>query len=272
MALDRKQEFDFSLQDFNQVRKHLIELTGISLADSKDSMVYSRLARRLRALKISTFAEYLRYLNNTPVETEQFINALTTNLTSFFREPHHFDILKNHLTKYPRHHTIWCSAASTGEEPYSIAIAAAEAFGRLDPPVNIIATDIDSQVLKTAQTAIYPIKNVESVDPGRRKRFFYKGAGANEGKAKVIPELTKLIEYKKLNLLDHKWDIPNNLDIIFCRNVMIYFDKPTQIRVLEKMVKLMRPSGLYFAGHSENFNHMSKILSHLGKTVYRPAR
>lgn len=267
-----QQEFEFSKQDFNQVRKHLIEIAGISLADSKDSMVYSRLARRLRVLKQKTFSEYLSYLAKTPSETEQFINALTTNLTSFFREPHHFDILKTHLGNHPKQYTIWCSAASTGEEPYSIAIAAAEAFGRLNPPIKIIATDIDSQVLKTAQQGIYPIKNVESMDPSRRKRFFYKGTGPNAGKVKVIPELVRLIQFKQLNLLEGKWDVPNNLDIIFCRNVMIYFDKPTQIDILKKMVKLMRPDGLYFAGHSENFSHMSKILHPLGKTVYQPSR
>lgn len=272
MVQPKQKEFAFSQKDFEQVRKRLLEITGICLADSKDSMVYSRLARRLRSLKLSTFVEYLRYLDTHPDETEQFINALTTNLTSFFRESHHFDILTEHLQQHPRHHTIWCSAASTGEEPYSIAMAAAEAFGRIDPPVSIIATDIDSQVLRTAQQAVYPLKHLDKMSIARKRRFFFKGKGPNQGKVKVVPELVKLIEFKKLNLLDKKWDIPSQLDIIFCRNVMIYFDKPTQVDVLGRMVKLMRPDGLYFAGHSENFNHMSSLLKPLGQTVYRPVR
>lgn len=270
--LQSNKEFAFTQRDFNSVRKRLIAMTGISLSDSKDSMVYSRLARRLRALKLRTFVEYLEYLDAHSDENEQFINALTTNLTSFFREPHHFEALIKHLQEHPRRQTIWCSAASTGEEPYSIAMAAAEAFGRIDPPVHIIATDIDSQVLQTAQQAIYPIKHLDKMSDARKRRFFFKGKGPNLGNVKVAPELVKLIEFRPLNLLDKKWDIPQNLDIIFCRNVMIYFDKQTQLDVLSRMVKLMRPDGLYFAGHSENFNHMPTLLKPLGQTVYQAAR
>ncbi len=201
-----------------------------------------------------------------------FLVLMTTNLTSFFREPHHFDRLIKQLQTSPRPHTIWCAAASTGEEPYSIAMAAAEAFGRIDPPVNIIATDIDSQVLQTAQQGIYPIKHLDMMSNARKRRFFFRGRGANLGKVKVAPELVKLIEFKPLNLLDKKWDIPDNLDIIFCRNIMIYFDKPTQVDVLGRMVELMRPDGLYFAGHSENFNNVPSLLRSLGQTVYRIVR
>ncbi|MDP4528504.1 CheR family methyltransferase [Alkalimonas delamerensis] len=266
-----EREFAYSKADFDAVRKQLHLLTGIRLADSKDSMVYSRLVRRIRALRLSGFAAYLTYLDKHPEETEQFINALTTNLTSFFREPHHFEVLSTYLKKHPGQINIWCAASSTGEEPYSIAMVVAETFGRFDAPVQIIATDIDSQVLQKAQAGIYRADRLQGLDERRCKQFFFRGKGSQTGFVKVVPELQKMVQFRQLNLLDAKWHIRGPFDLIFCRNVMIYFDKPTQLKLLERMVRLLTPSGLYIAGHSENFAQATHLVKAIGQTTYRPA-
>ena len=267
-----QREFAFSQQDFDQLRNRLYQLTGIKLSDSKDSMVYSRLVRRLRVLKLKNFVDYWECLNSSPDEVEHFVNALTTNLTSFFREPHHFDILHDYLVANPKPYTIWCAACSTGEEAYSIAMTVIQAFGCYDPPVRIIASDIDSQVLSVARKGVYPLKNLDNLSSVKRKQFFFKGTGSQTGNAKVIPQLKALIQFKSINLLDNKWDVPDKLSLIFCRNVMIYFDKSTQAKLLEKMVDKLDDNGRYFAGHSENFSLMTNSLKPLGKTVYQPVR
>jgi chemotaxis protein methyltransferase CheR len=263
-------EFSYSRADFDVVRKRLLQLTGIRLADSKDSMVYSRLVRRIRALKLNSFQDYFIYLERHNAENEQFINALTTNLTSFFREPHHFDILTRYLTKHPQTKTIWCAASSTGEEPYSIAMVVAEFFGRFDVPVQIIATDIDSQVLQKAKAGVYAAERISGLDPLRVKQFFHRGTGGKAGLVKVVPELQRMVQFRQLNLLAKQWDLRGPIDIIFCRNVMIYFDKATQLLILERMVHLMSPQGLYLAGHSENFSHATHLVKSAGQTTYIP--
>jgi chemotaxis protein methyltransferase CheR len=268
-------EFDFTRADFERVRGLIYERAGISLADSKQEMVYSRLARRLRANGIASFASYLDALEagRMPAEWESFTNALTTNLTSFFREAHHFPLLAEHALKARVAHggaplTIWCSASSTGEEPYSIAMTVCEAFDTLTPPVQIIATDIDTNVLATASAGVYPIERVDKMDAARLRRFFLKGKGAQEGLVRVRPELRQLITFRQLNLLADGWDVKGPFDAIFCRNVMIYFDKATQRKILARFVPLMKPDALLFAGHSENFLYVSDALRLRGKTVY----
>ena len=267
-------EFDFSDQDFEKVRSLIYARAGISLGPAKRDMVYSRLARRLRALGLRRFCDYLEMLqrNQDDGEWEAFTNSLTTNLTSFFRESHHFPILAEHLLKSGgRSSTIWCCAASTGEEPYSLAITAVEAFGTFTPPVSIIATDIDTQVLDKAAAGIYPMERLEKLGPDRVRRFFLKGSGARDGYAKVRPELQRLITFKRLNLLDASWFVRGPLDVIFCRNVMIYFDKQTQAKILRRFAPLLRSDGLLFAGHSESLFHVSDVFQLLGRTVYRLA-
>ncbi len=271
-AADEGREFHYSRSDFEAVRTLLISLTGIRLADSKDSMVYSRLVRRIRALGLAGFPQYLEYLQNHAGETENFINTLTTNLTSFFREPHHFDILADFLAERPAVRRIWCAASSTGEEPYSIAMVVAEAFGRFDTPIEIIATDIDSNVLDVASEGIYKADRIRDIPEERRKQFFHRGRGSMTGNVRVVPELRSMVEFRKLNLLDKQWSVDAPIDIIFCRNVMIYFDKPTQLKILERMVGLMSSDGLYFAGHSENFSHATHLVKAAGKTTYRPVK
>jgi len=264
-------EFTFTANDFARVRKLIYQHAGISLSEAKTDMVYSRVGRRLRALGLDTFKTYLDVLEREqePAEWEAFTNALTTNLTSFFREEHHFPILANHLLKLQKPIRIWCSAASTGEEPYTISMTACEAFGTLRPPVEIIASDIDTNVLATASKGVYPYERVSKLSEKRCKEFFQKGVGSHEGSVRVRSELRNLITFSQLNLLDETWPLKNQFDAIFCRNVMIYFDKATQAKILNRFVPLMNPDTLLFAGHSENFMYVSNAFHLLGKTVYQ---
>ncbi|MDP2808756.1 MAG: CheR family methyltransferase [Rhodocyclaceae bacterium] len=263
-------EFHFTTEDFDRIRKLIYDHAGISLAPIKQDMVYSRLARRLRALKLTRFVDYLAVLENgDETEWETFVNSLTTNLTAFFREGHHFDILAGHLKSLShRPLRIWCSAASTGEEPYSLAITACEAFGSLTPPVQIFASDIDTNVLATGERGVYPMERVDKLSAERLQLFFLKGTGAQAGYARVRPELQKLITFGRVNLLDARWPVQGPLDALFCRNVMIYFDKQTQHRILEKFLPLIRQDGLMFAGHSESFLHAADLFHSIGRTVY----
>lgn len=268
-------EFSFSVSDFERVRKLIYQHAGISLSPVKQDMVYSRLARRLRATGKSSFAEYLDALEkNGGDEWERFVNSLTTNLTSFFREPHHFPIFAEHLrnigTRRPVR--VWCSAASTGEEPYSIAMTVLETFGSNVSHVTIMASDLDTSVLATAQKGVYPIERVEKLSPERLRKFFMRGTGAQEGYVSIRPELKKMIEFQRINLLDASYAVKGPLDVIFCRNVMIYFDKPTQYKILSRFAPMMQPDGLMFAGHSESFLHAADLFKSQGKTVYALAR
>lgn len=270
-AREGGREFTFSDADFERVRKLIYQHAGISLSPIKKDMVYSRLARRLRALNQSSFNDYLDNLErNGGDEWERFVNSLTTNLTSFFREPHHFPIFADHLRKIgnKRPIKIWCSAASTGEEPYSIAMTVLETFGADVSNVSIAASDLDTNVLATAQKGIYPVDRLDKLSPERLRRFFLRGTGSQEGFAAVRPEVKRLVEFKRINLLDSSYSVKGPLDVLFCRNVMIYFDKPTQYKILSRFAPMMQPDGLMFAGHSESFLHAADLFKSLGKTVY----
>jgi chemotaxis protein methyltransferase CheR len=268
----RDREFVFTSKDFERVRQMIYAHAGISLNKSKQDMVYSRLARRLRATGINNFSDYLALLeSNDDVEWESFVNSLTTNLTSFFREQHHFPLLAEHALKQRHPISLWCSASSTGEEPYSMAMTLVDAFGSFTPPVSIIASDLDTNVLAKAEAGIYPLDRVEKLSPNMVKRFFLKGTGAQSGFVRVRPELRALITFRQVNLLDDEWPIRGPLDAIFCRNVMIYFDKATQLKILERFAPLLQPDGLLFAGHSESFHNAGHVFSLRGKSVYELA-
>ncbi|HSC69011.1 MAG TPA: CheR family methyltransferase [Cellvibrio sp.] len=266
-------EFAYADADFARVKAAIYRKAGIHLADSKKQLVYSRLARRLRLLNIANFSAYLDYLESTPEELQEFINALTTNLTAFFRESHHFDILADFIIRQRANKPcrVWCAASSTGEEPYSIAMTLMEAYGTYKPPVEIIASDIDSQVLQSAAAGIYNLERLDALSLERKKQFFLRGKGPNRGKVKAIDEMRRLIDFRQINLLDKEWSLSGKFDIIFCRNVMIYFDKPTQLRMLEHMIQFLTPDGLYIAGHSESFSHASHLVKLVGKTTYQLA-
>lgn len=267
---DSVKEFEFTARDFERVRSLIYRRAGIALADSKQEMVYSRLARRLRATGLRSFQDYLDALENRAEndEWEAFTNALTTNLTSFFREEHHFPILAEHVRHKKEPVTIWCSASSTGEEPYSIAMTLCETLGTMATQARVIATDIDTNVLTTGANGIYPVERVDKMSPERTRRFFLRGKGAHAGMVRVRPEIQQMVTFKQLNLLANDWPINGPFDAIFCRNVMIYFDKPTQSKILSHFVPLMKPDALLFAGHSENFLYVSDAFKLRGKTVY----
>lgn len=266
-------EFSFSTADFERVRQLIYQHAGISLSPLKQDMVYSRLARRLRATGKTSFADYLDALNSGSDEWERFVNSLTTNLTSFFREPHHFPVLAEHLRQIgtQRSIRIWCSAASTGEEPYSIAITVAETFGANAGHVSIVASDLDTNVLAVADKGVYPLERVEKLSPERLRKYFLRGTGHQEGFVSVRPEIRRLVSFKRINLLDPRYPLTGLLDVIFCRNVMIYFDKPTQYKILARFAPMMQADGLMFAGHSESFLHAADLFRPLGKTVYARA-
>jgi chemotaxis protein methyltransferase CheR len=269
-------EFGFTSADFHRISELIYEHAGISLAPNKHEMVYSRLARRVRACKLTRFADYVRMLETEPdpAEWEAFVNSLTTNLTSFFREPHHFAELARFLDRR-RGRTepiaIWCAASSTGEEAYSLAMTAVDAYNSFNIPLTIVATDLDTSVLAHAAAGRYSAERVEKLKPEQLRRFFSKDTDAGAGTVRVRDELRSLVTFRQLNLLDTDWPVRGPFDAIFCRNVMIYFDRPTQRKVLQKLAPLLRSDGLLFAGHSESFSHSSDILRLRGNTIYELA-
>jgi chemotaxis protein methyltransferase CheR len=267
-------EFRYTQQDFERVCALIRARAGIALAASKQDMVYGRLVRRLRQHGVASFGEYLDLLERCgdAAEWQAFTNALTTNLTAFFREAHHFDALRDLLGRLQREPLrLWSAAASTGEEPYSMAMAVVEHYGSFDVPVKILATDIDTQVLDVARRGVYPLERLDKMPPERCRRFFLRGTGEHQGYCRVVDGLRRLIEFRPLNLLESQWGLRGPFDAVFCRNVMIYFDKATQYRILSRMVPLLAADGLFFAGHSESFFHATDLLQSCGRTIYRPA-
>jgi len=268
----KEREFLYTSDDFARIRQLIYQRAGISLSQSKSDMVYSRLARQLRSAGLQSFADYLdRVENGDGGEWQPFVNALTTNLTSFFREPHHFPLLVEHLEKISltRPIRLWSCAASTGEEPYSMAMTVVDLYQRYNMPVKILATDLDTNVLEIARRGVYPLEKVDKLPPTVMKRHFLKGSGAQLGFARIRPELQELISFRQLNLLSQRWPMHGQFDAIFCRNVMIYFDKATQRRILGMLAARLRPDGLLFAGHSESFHYATEHFQACGKTVYR---
>ncbi len=260
--------------DFSRIRELIYQRAGIVLAEHKREMVYSRLAKRLRHHGMTRFTDYLLRLERQPdaKEWEAFTNALTTNLTAFFREAHHFPLLAEHIKNTQDPVTIWCSAASTGEEPYSLAMTLLETLGPKASQAKVVATDIDTDALAKARVGVYPQEQVRKLDEARIKRFFQKGTGRHEGLARIRPEVSALVEFLPLNLLAPQWPIKGAFDAVFCRNIMIYFDKDTQSKILKRFAPLMKPDGLLFAGHSENFSYISDAFKLRGQTVYSLAK
>jgi chemotaxis protein methyltransferase CheR len=259
----------FDGADFQRVRSLIRAKAGIDLHPGKQNMVYGRLSRRLRETRHESFRAYLDALERSGGnEWQEFINCLTTNLTAFFREAHHFDILAANLRaagSAPQR--IWSCASSTGEEPYSIAMTAVEAVGS-KASVTLDASDIDTNVLATARQGVSALESVSALDESRQRRFFLRGTGANGGKARVRPELLRMVTFKPFNLLASAWDA-GGYDHVFCRNVMIYFDRPTQRQVLQRLHGVLKPGGVLYVGHSENFSEHRDLFTLTGKTVYK---
>jgi chemotaxis protein methyltransferase CheR len=270
----REREFRLSDAEFEQLRTLVRHHTGISLADSKRELVYSRLVRRLRQLQLPSFGGYIALLERGSVaELEEFSNAITTNLTSFFREGHHFDVLTSSVlpelekrNAASRRLRIWSAGCSTGEEPYSLAIALQESIGRFRGwNVRILATDIDSQVVAHARAGVYKEERFDRMSAARRHRWFEE---REPGLYRAVPELKSLITFKQLNLM-HPWPFKGPFDAIFCRNVVIYFDKPTQRALFERMAELQRLGDHLFIGHSESLFKVCDRYQLIGKTIYR---
>ncbi len=267
------QEYVLSPAEFERVRQLIYQRAGISLHAGKQAMVYSRLSRRLRETGQPGFGAYLQWLEQASgpaaeAEWQEFVNCLTTNLTAFFREEHHFHALAQDLQACGnRPLRIWCNAASTGEEPYSLAMTVVEALGA-SAPVQIVASDIDTRVLQTARKGVYPADS-RGLDAERLKRHFQRGTGPNAGFVRVRPELAKRIDFRPFNLMSASWSaLGEPFDFIFCRNVMIYFDNATQRKVLERMHAALKPGGLLYVGHSENFTDARDLFRLRGKTIY----
>ncbi|WP_430248342.1 CheR family methyltransferase [Providencia sp. PAZ2] len=257
--------------EFGRVCRFIHKKSGIVLTMNKKNMVYNRLLKRLRDCNIDNFSDYLRMLEREPLNTEwqAFINALTTNLTAFFREPHHFATLTDFLkSRRNSNINIWCSASSTGEEPYSIAMTVSDVLGANAVNAKVVASDIDTEVLEKAKQGIYRIEEPKALTALQRQRYFMKGVGEYEGFARVKPALSNMIEFRYLNLTEGDWQLQHRFDAIFCRNVMIYFDKEMQIKLLERFAPLLKPDGLLFIGHSENISQLTKQFVINGQTVY----
>jgi chemotaxis protein methyltransferase CheR len=263
---------NLSARDFERVRKMIHARAGIALNETKRNMVYSRLSRRLRERDLPSFSAYLDLLESDDGgEWQDFVNALTTNLTSFFREAHHFEMLAGQLRSIPpgRPVMLWSAASSTGEEPYSMAITAA---GSPACGVRILATDIDTQVLESGRRGVYRDEHVEKLDPKIVHRWFQRGTGSNAGKVRVRSQLREIVSFRQLNLLSPVWPVREKFAAVFCRNVMIYFDKPTQRAVLERIAARLEPEGMLYIGHSENLMWARDLFEPCGRTAYRVAR
>ncbi len=275
-----EREFKFTDKDFQVIRSIVTTRTGITLSDAKRDMIYSRLSRRLRDLKLSSFSDYLALLEEKNSEDEfvSFTNAVTTNLTMFFRENHHFEFLAKKAllqlmesNRDTRRIRIWSSACSTGEEPYSIAMVVREVIPEKSGwDIKILATDLDTNVLVTASKGIYTKKRIENLSVARKKRFFQTGKGENEDKVQVKRSIHELITFKQLNLLD-EWPMRGPMDIIFCRNVVIYFDLETKKTLMEKFSRIINPDGYLLMGHSESLYRVSNRFDLLGQTIYKLA-
>lgn len=273
-ASSREREFVLRDDEFAAIRALVRQHTGIALAPSKRELVYSRLVRRLRKLGLPSFSAYLSRLEaGDPAEFEEFTNALTTNLTAFFRESHHFDYLAN--TVIPalaernaanRRIRIWSAGCSTGEEPYSIAMTLLESAVNLRGwDIRVLATDLDSNVVAHAAQGLYREERFEKMPAARRHRWFQEMPG---GQWQAKAELKDLVRFKGLNLM-HDWPMRGQFDVIFCRNVVIYFDKETQRNLFSRMARLQRPGDWLFIGHSESLFKVSEHYQLVGKTIYR---
>ncbi len=274
-----QRQYEFSDADFDYFRKIADRLTGIHLADNKKELVYGRVTRRLRALRLASFAEYIALLESGDAgELEQFTNMITTNLTSFFREMHHFDFLTKEVIPElmrlkPRGSRIriWSAGCSTGEEPYSIAMALKESVSGLAAwDVKILATDLDSEVLAHGAAGVYAEDRVNGIPSVYLDKYFQKGTGPNAGKVRVREEIREMITFRRLNLMEN-WPMKGPMDVIFCRNVVIYFDKPTQTRLFAKFANILADDGRLFVGHSEALYKVTDKFELLGKTVYKKA-
>jgi chemotaxis protein methyltransferase CheR len=272
-AVSFAHEFELGDREFQRVQKLLKERSGIEIGAGKRMLAYGRLVRRMRSLKLSSFADYLRLVEDpSSEESGKFLNALTTNVTELFREEHHFEILANRvvpevLGARASKLRIWSAACSAGDEPYSIALTLSKSSALSQLDVRILATDIDTDILEQARRGVYAVERISKLKPEFRS-CFQRGIGSNAGSARVHPDLKSLVTFKQLNLMD-SWPMTGPFDVIFCRNVFIYFDNQTRERLVKRFAALLRPGGYLFLGHSESPSaNSTPSLKNCGRTAF----
>ena len=269
-------EFPLSERDFSRIRERVYAVAGISLSDAKRTLVVARLSKVVRALRLNSFDSYLDYLerHGTADDSQEFVNALTTNLTRFWREDHHFahlvdyvgDLMKARASQSSKRLRIWSAGCSTGQEPYTIALTLLSAFPELKRwDFKILATDIDTAVIAKAASATYPDSELNGLSP-ERTRLFDK---LSDGRIKVPAAVASLVSFKQLNLMSTPWPMKGPFDAVFCRNVAIYFDKPTQAQVFGRLGAILAPGGFLYIGHSENLGAGGAGFRLVGKTIYQ---
>lgn len=270
-------EFNFTDNHFSRIRQFVTAQTGIVLADEKKDMVYGRLSKRVRTAFGGSFDDFCAAITDGDLNEQDFlINAITTNLTGFYREKHHFEYLSDRVipellkrNKSTKKIRIWSAGCSTGEEPYSIAITLREAIPQSEKwDIKILATDLDANVVAHGQEGIYTLERINSLDKQHQRKWFQLGKGDNVGLVRVKPELRELVRFKRLNLL-HEWPMNGPFDVIFCRNVVIYFDKETQSDLFERYADMLIPGGYLFIGHSESLYKKTTRYTSLGNTIYK---
>lgn len=265
-------EYNLSNHEFQRLQGLVRQYTGIELSASKRQLVYSRFSSRLRALGLTTFQEYCDLVDDGDhPEINEFANAITTNFTRFFREPHHFDFLRELVRDYAskRRLRIWSAGCSTGEEPYSIAITLLDSISDIDTwDIKILATDLDSNALTVASNGVYPYAHVASVESHVLRRWFQKGRGQREGRVRIAPAARRLVRFGELNLIG-QWPMRHDFDVIFCRNVMIYFAQELKEPLIRHFAKQQQPGSHLIVGHAENLVSSGSLYTPVGNTIYR---
>jgi chemotaxis protein methyltransferase CheR len=268
-------------REFRLLRELVQEHTGIWLQDGKRTMLAARLAKPVRRLGLSGFQSYYALLRESAEDSPEFVefvNAITTNKTSFFRERHHFEYLAQKIVPEIKAASlrggrkqirVWSAACSTGEEVYSIAMTLLDAVEEKGWWLEVVGSDIDTGVLETAQRAIYPAECLESIDELQRQRYFLQGKDSRAGQVKLKPEVTRMVELRRVNLMDERWAVEGPFDVIFFRNALIYFQQDVQERFLRRMTAMLRPGGYLFIGNSEQIPWMHDRLEPLSQTMYR---
>lgn len=274
---EKTREFDFTDDNFQRIRRFVTEHTGIVLTEAKKDMVYGRLSKRIRKGSYNTFNAFCDAIESGDEEEQEFlINAITTNLTAFFRENHHFEYLANTIVPqllknnaYSKRIRVWSAGCSTGEEPYSIAMTLREAIPNIDDwDVKILATDLDANVVAHGSRGVYSEERISGLSDARIKKWFKHGSGENKGYVRVSDKLRNMITFKRLNLL-HEWPMKGAFDFMFCRNVVIYFDKDTQRELFDRYANILVPEAHLFVGHSETLYKVCDRFKLLGHTIYQ---
>ena len=268
-------DFEFSEKDFKYIRDLIMDRTGIVLAEHKVDMVYGRLTRRLRELNLDSFSSYLSNLESDEQELVHFVNALTTNLTAFYREPHHFEFLASKLlpqimkNKASKRLRIWSAGCSSGEEPYTIAMTVRSIIPENSGwDVKILATDLDSNMVEKGSKGVYKEERVTGLSSQNMKKWVKKGKGDTDGMVKMDDRLREMITFKQLNLM-HDWPMKGPFDLMFCRNVVIYFNKDTQATLFDRYADMLVEDGHLFIGHSESMYKICNRFKLLGQTIYK---